>query len=147
MKGRETMRLPSNMLTTCLLAISLTAVSIPTIIPSASATTHSHPVGEDKGRYENESFRKITITKTGEGQYAIKGEARVNEANVRFVVTDGDKTLANSFVTASTGAPEWGSFSIDLKLDPSVKSPVLSLFEESAATGQRIHELTIPLPK
>ena len=141
------MQFRTNMLTTCLLTMSLTAVSFPTIIPPAAASTHSHPVGEDKGRYENESFRNMTITKTGQGQYTIKGEARVNEANVRFVVTDGDKTLANSFVTASTGAPEWGSFSIDLKLDPSAKSPVLSLFEESAATGQRIHELNIPLPK
>ncbi|MFS0915695.1 Gmad2 immunoglobulin-like domain-containing protein [Brevibacillus sp. 179-C 1.1 NHS] len=141
------MRLRSKMLTTCMLAISLTTVSFPTIIPPAAAHVHSHPVGEDKGRYENESFRNITITKTGEGQYTIKGEARVNEANVRFVVTDKDKTLANSFVTASMGAPEWGSFSIDLKLDPNAKSPVLALFEESAATGQRIHELRVPLPK
>lgn len=141
------MRFQANVLTTCLLSMSLGVMSVPAALLPAAAHDHSQPVGENKGIYENESFRNISITKTGNGQYTIKGEARVNEANVRFIVTDGDKTLANSFVTASIGAPDWGSFSIQLNLDPHAKSPVLVLFEESAATGQRIHELSIPLPK
>lgn len=70
------------------------------------------------------------------------------EATVRFVVTDEGNTLADSFVTASQGAPEWGTFAINLSLDAAkLKAPVLTLFEESAESGQRIHELNIPLPK
>lgn len=114
----------------------------------ASATALEQPAGESGGKYENESFRNISVTKTGAGQYTVKGEARVFEATVRFVVTDGDATLADSFVTASQGGPAWGTFSINLNLDASkLKEPVLVLFEESAESGQRIHELKIPLPK
>ncbi|MGZ0049906.1 Gmad2 immunoglobulin-like domain-containing protein [Brevibacillus gelatini] len=140
------MRFHHKLMIVSLLAVG--SVCMPASAQSLPGSAMEQPAGEQGGKYENESFRNIAVTKTGPGQYAVKGEARVFEATVRFVVTDEGTTLADSFVTASQGAPEWGTFTINLSLDATkLKAPVLTLFEESAESGQRIHELNIPLPK
>jgi hypothetical protein len=119
----------------------------PGFVPDQAKVAAATQAGEGKHIHENESFRNIVVEKTAPGQYVIKGEARVLTGNVRYDVTDGQRELLNSFVTASRGGPHWGMFEINLNLPGERKGGLMMiLFEESAVTGQRIHPLKIPLP-
>ena len=97
---------------------------------------------------ENAAFRNIDVTGSG-GNYVINGEARTFEANVQYEVEDGHFLYVEGFTTASTGAPEWGTFTIRINI-PSSDLPenatlMLILFETSAQDGSRINELPIVL--
>ncbi len=99
--------------------------------------------------YKNEIFQDVTVVKTGEDTYTIKGKARIFEAVVDYVVEDGHNELAKGSVQATKGAPEWGEFTIDLnvKKDEPNSTLILILFETSANDGSRQKELMIALPQ
>lgn len=96
---------------------------------------------------ENERFRNISIFRDRQDSFIVRGEARVYEGTVSWVVEDGHLQLSKGFVTAEQGAPGWGEFTI--KVSGRKKNPHttlhLILFEESPQDGSRQFILPIPL--
>jgi hypothetical protein len=97
---------------------------------------------------ENEAFRNIKVSGF-QGNYTITGEARVYEGTVQYEVSDGHIVFAKNFVTASSGGPDWGTFSIEVNIAkddlPEYGTLIVFLFEESAKDGSIINELPIVL--
>lgn len=96
---------------------------------------------------ENQAFQNVQVTEP-QIQYLIQGEARVWEAVFHYRVKSGNEVLAKGNKMASKGAPEWGAFSLDIRLAKSQvkgKNLQLELFEKSAKDGSEINKLTIPL--
>ena len=96
----------------------------------------------------NSAFRNIIVT--GEqGIYTVTGEARVFEATFHYEVSDGHFVYQQGFLTTSAGAPEWGTFTLDISVSPEdlPENGTLSLglYEESANDGSIINELGIAL--
>lgn len=127
--------------------------------PSAEtpAPNEQQPPAQNSGQaadeadesYGNDAFQKVTVRKTGEDTYEVKGQAKVFEAVFRYVVEDGHNELTEGSVQTSAGAPEWGDFTqtIQVKKAEPNSTLLLILFEESAKDGSRQHELIIPLPE
>jgi hypothetical protein len=103
--------------------------------------THGEPL-------QNQAFCNIKVSGF-QGNYTVTGEARVFEATVQYEVEDGHFILQEGFVTASEGAPGWGTFTINISIPkenlPNNGMLTLFLFEESANDGSRLHELPVPL--
>ena len=99
--------------------------------------THGDPT-------ENPAFRNISVSGSS-GNYVVTGEARVFEATVQYEVEDGHFIYLDGFVTASDGAPAWGTFTININIPeadlPDNATLMLILFEESAEDGSRINEI------
>lgn len=97
--------------------------------------------------YANARFKGVTVEKTGEHSFLIKGKAQIFEANISWVVEDGHDELKKGFEMTDAGAPEWGnfSFSIDVAKKRENSTLTLILFESSAKDGSRQHELPIVL--
>lgn len=78
---------------------------------------------------------------------SIRGQARVFEATFTIELEDGHDVLAKQVVTASAGAPEWGDFAVELKLEKVPTSPhgTLLFVTYSAEDGSRQEELVVPL--
>ena len=97
---------------------------------------------------ENQAFRNITVSGS-QGNYVVSGEARVFEATVQYEVEDGHFIYQEGFVTASEGAPGWGTFTLNINIPeaslPEYGTLSLILFEESAEDGSRMHELIVTL--
>src|SRR5660397_31273 len=103
--------------------------------------THEDPT-------ENQAFRNITVSGS-QGNYVVTGEARVLEATIQYDVEDGHFVLLEGFATASEGATDWGTFTININIPeanlPGNATLMLILFEESADDGSRINELPVVL--
>ncbi|KZE47290.1 sporulation protein [Brevibacillus parabrevis] len=99
--------------------------------------------------YANDIFRNVTVKKTGEDTFEVKGQAQVFEAVVNYVVEDGHNELTQGFFQTSSGAPEWGDFTQTVKVKKAEPNSTLMLilFEASAKDGSRRSELIIPLPE
>lgn len=99
--------------------------------------------------YANDIFRNVTVKKTREDAFEVKGQAQVFEAVVNYVVEDGHNELAQGFFQTSAGAPEWGDFTQTVKVKKAEPNSTLMLilFEASAKDGSRRMELIIPLPE
>lgn len=99
--------------------------------------------------YGNDIFQKVTVAKTGDDTFEIKGQARVFEGVFQYVVEDGHNELTEGTVNTSAGAPEWGDFTHTVKVKKAEPNSTLMLilFEVSAKDGSRQHELIIPLPE
>jgi hypothetical protein len=97
--------------------------------------------------FQNEKFRNVQIEQIDSHMFRISGEARVYEANVRYVIEDGHYELKQGYITAANAAPEWGSFreTITFERRDRNRSVLLILFEESAEDGSRQDELIIRL--
>ena len=106
--------------------------------PSAPSTTKT---------YANQRFRSVTIQKTGDNKYTIKGEAQIFEANFSWVVEDGHDELLSGHEMTDAGAPEWGDFSFTIEVAKKRANSTLTLvlYEVSAKDGSRQHELPIVL--
>ena len=100
-----------------------------------------------KKTYANERFKEVTIEKTGNHTFLIKGKGQVFEANFNWVVEDGHEELKRGYTTTNAGAPAWGdfSFSIDAPKKRANSTLHLIIFELSAKDGSRQHELPILL--
>lgn len=97
---------------------------------------------------ENSAFRKIAVSGT-QGTYVVTGEARIFEATYQYEVSDGHVMFMQGYGMASTGAPDWGTFTIEVNVSPS-DLPAngtlsLTLFEYSAKDGSIINELGVVL--
>jgi glucose/arabinose dehydrogenase len=99
--------------------------------------------------FENEIFQEVTVKKIKDGEYLVRGKARVFEAMVDYVVEDGHNELTKGSVMADQGAPEWGNFQFTLQVKKAEANSTLMLilYETSAKDGSRRLELPIPLPE
>lgn len=103
--------------------------------------THGDPT-------ENQAFRNIAVSGS-QGNYVVAGEARIFEATLQYEVEDGHFVYIEGFETASVGAPDWGTFTINIDLPeedlPQNATLMLNLFESSPMDGSRINELPVVL--
>ncbi len=97
--------------------------------------------------YENERFKEVTVQKTGEHTFQIKGKAQIFEASFSWVVEDGHQELKKGHEMTDAGAPEWGNFqfTVDVKKDRENSTLMLILFESSPKDGSRQYELPVLL--
>lgn len=93
-------------------------------------------------------FRNVTVT-GGQGVYTVTGEARVFEATFQYEVSDGHFVHMAGFMTTSNGAPEWGTFTLEVNVAaedlPVNGTLTLFLYEESAADGSVINQQAVVL--
>jgi hypothetical protein len=97
--------------------------------------------------YSNERFKDVTVEKTGDNTYLIKGKAQIFEANFGWVIEDGHEELQRGHHMTDAGAPEWGSFSFTVtapKKNPNTTLHLI-LFESSPKDGSRQYELPLML--
>lgn len=97
---------------------------------------------------QNNAYRAIRVSGS-DGNYVVKGEARVFEAVMSYAVSDGHRYLLEKNLQLSEGAPEWSAFTLEIRI-PAEQLPVngtltLELFEYSAQDGSRINLLNVPL--
>lgn len=113
----------------------------------AEAIKPPSPSAQPK-EYSNARFKEVTITKSGENEYTIKGKGQIFEANFSYVVEDGHEELKKGHQMTDAGAPDWGNFkfTIDVPKKRPNSTLTLILFEISAEDGRRVHELPISLP-
>ncbi|MGP4062014.1 BsuPI-related putative proteinase inhibitor [Halobacillus sp. H74] len=103
----------------------------------------------EKHEGDGQAFREIEVT--GEnGQYVIKGEARVYEGSFLYRVEDGHNVQVEpTVVQVDEGAPAWSTFEIELDIPeedlPQFGTLTLSLYEESAKDGKETNVNYIPL--
>ncbi|TKI54837.1 sporulation protein [Brevibacillus antibioticus] len=120
---------------------------------SEPPTTPEKPPTEQPAQqetvYANDIFRNVTVKKTAQDTFEIKGQASVFEAVLNYVVEDGHNELTQGFVQATTAAPDWGDFTHTLKVKKAEPNSTLTLilFETSMKDGSRRMELIIPLPE
>jgi len=87
-----------------------------------------------------QTFRNVKVTENDDGNYTVTGEARAFEASFAYNVEDGHNLLVpEQNVTASTGAPNWGTFEFDVNIAkdklPSNGTLTLTLYTKSAKDG------------
>ncbi len=117
----------------------------PSIDPAAvEDTTAAVP---ETSVYANERFKEVTVEKTGEHAFLIKGKGQIFEASFGWVVEDGHQELKKGHEMTDAGAPEWGNFqfTVDVKKDRENSTLMLILFESSPKDGSRQHELPVLL--
>lgn len=97
--------------------------------------------------YSNKRFRNVTVKKTGEHEFLVRGQGQVFEAAFSWVVEDGHEELKKGFQMTDAGAPEWGKFEFAINVAKRRDNSTLTLilFEASANDGSRQFELPIPL--
>ena len=109
--------------------------------------SNKNELKEDIKVYGNDRFRRVTIANIGQNNYMVKGEAQVFEAAFSWVIINGKKEIQKGHVMSDAGAPAWGKFEFQLKVnstDPASNLHLL-LFESSPKDGSRQHQLSIPL--
>lgn len=114
----------------------------------AETTKSKKPVViSPKKIYTNERFKEVTVEKTGDHKFLVKGKGQIFEASFNWVVEDGHEELKKGYTTTDAGAPEWGNFSftIDAPKKRANSTLRLILFESSAKDGSRQYELPILL--
>ncbi|MDN5347981.1 MAG: hypothetical protein PWP65_1545 [Clostridia bacterium] len=76
----------------------------------------------------------------------ISGQARVFEGNFLIQLDDGHAYLAEKWVKARAGAPEWGDFAVELPFqDPTSPSGTLTFLTMDPRDGTVKAELTVPV--
>ena len=95
--------------------------------------------------YSNQRFKDVTVEKTGEHTFLIRGKGQIFEASFNWVVEDGHEELQKGYTTTDAGAPEWGkfSFTVDVLKKRENSKLNLILFEISAKDGSRQYELPV----
>jgi hypothetical protein len=97
--------------------------------------------------YSNERFKDVTVTKSGDHSFLVKGKGQIFEANFGWVVEDGHDELQKGHQMTDAGAPAWGNFSFTIdvpKTNPN-STLLLILFESSPKDGRRTFELPVLL--
>lgn len=114
----------------------------------AKDTTDNNDREETK-TVENEAFKIMAPVPNQKihNNFILKGKARVFEATFQYKLEDDQHNiLAEGFITADKGAPEWGDFEVEISLKETTGTKaMLTIFEESAKDGSPQHELFIPL--
>jgi hypothetical protein len=112
-----------------------------------SDTVYNDPSEISPKVYSNARFRNVTVEKTGDHTFVIRGQGQIFEANFNWVIEDGHDELQKGYTMTDAGAPEWGNFKFTVtapKPDPNTTLHII-LFESSAKDGSRQHELPILL--
>lgn len=125
-----------------------TATPPPTVVtatPSPSPTPRPSPLVSAKG------FITVNEPLSGEqikGGVTISGEATVFEANVLYrVVTTTGKVLAQGHTTATAGAPQKGTFKVEVRFEaPYYGEPgFVEVFERSPKDGTISDIVRVPV--
>jgi len=97
--------------------------------------------------YFNKRFKDVTVEKTGNDTFLIRGKAQIFEATLNWSVEDGHEELKKGFQMTDAGAPEWGKFEFTIHVPKKRKNSTLTLilFESSPKDGSRQYELPIVL--
>ena len=97
--------------------------------------------------YSNQRFKDVTVEKTGEHTFLIRGKGQIFEASFNWIVEDGHEELQKGYTTTDAGAPEWGKFSFTVDVPKKRENSKLNLilFETSAKDGSRQYELPVLL--
>jgi len=116
-------------------------------IPNLNPIDTQMPEPDQAKRYANFRFKDVTVEKTGEHRFTIKGKGQIFEATFGWVVEDGHNELLKGFEMTDAGAPEWGNFtfSIEVKKQRPNSTLMLILYETSAKDGSRQYELPVLL--
>ena len=111
---------------------------------SASATGSGLPTATPT---RNIVVNAPTAGQTVRSPIRIAGVARVFEASVAYEVTSGAQTLAGGFTTASAGAPEWGTFAVDVVVPPGTlaTSATVRVFSRSMRDGSVQDLVEVPV--
>lgn len=98
-------------------------------------------------KFDNDTFKEVTVSKINDTTFTINGKARVFEAQFGWDIEDGHDVLKSGFVKADAGAPEFGTFSFRVSAQKTQPNSTLHLvlFENSPKDGSRQHELPIKL--
>jgi hypothetical protein len=114
---------------------------------AASASSDSTNHLENAGMYANETFKDVTVKKTGDHEFKIRGKGQIYETAFNWVVEDGHRELKKGYVAPDEGAPAWGKFvfTIDVEKEDPNTTLHLILFEPSPKNMSRKHKLSIPL--
>lgn len=110
-------------------------------------TVYKDSIGMSPKVYSNERFRNVTVEKTGENTFTIRGQGQIFEANFNWVIEDGHEELQKGYTMTDAGAPEWGNFSFTVtapKKNPNSTLHII-LFESSPKDGSRQYELPVLL--
>ena len=110
-------------------------------------TVYSDSIGISPKVYSNERFRNVTVEKTGENTFTIRGQGQIFEANFSWVIEDGHEELQKGYTMTDAGAPEWGNFNFTVtapKKNPNSTLHII-LFESSPKDGSRQYELPVLL--
>ncbi len=115
--------------------------------PRPRDTVYNDPDGVSPKVYFNERFRDVTIEKTGENTFLIKGKGQIFEANFNWVIEDGHDELQKGYAMTDAGAPEWGNFTFTVTAPKKRPNSTLHIiiFESSPKDGSRQYELPILL--
>ena len=133
-----------------------TGIKNDTVVTQETTTIQTEKVDSTKSNesvalvpkiYANARFKEVTVEKTGDNTFLIKGKGQIFEANFNWVVEDGHEELKTGYTTTDAGAPEWGNFSFTIDAPKKRANSTLHLiiFELSANDGSRQHELPILL--
>ena len=97
--------------------------------------------------YANKRFRNVTVEKTGDHQFRVRGQGQIFEASFGWVVEDGHDELKQGYSTTDAGAPAWGNFDFLVQVEKKEPGTTLHLilFETSAKDGSRQYELPVLL--
>ncbi|WP_102347381.1 BsuPI-related putative proteinase inhibitor [Bacillus sp. Marseille-P3661] len=97
----------------------------------------------------NSAFRNIEASGKN-GEYVVKGEARVFEGSFLYTVEEGhDYLIEETAVQVNEGAPEWSSFELKISI-PQDQLPVngtltLSMYERSAKDNSIVNQYFVKL--
>lgn len=97
--------------------------------------------------YGNDRFQDVTVKKTGEHLFLIKGRAKVYQAAFSWIAEDGHNVLKKGFAITNAGLLEWGNFifTADVQKRRNNSTVTLTMFEASSKENRREGELTIVL--
>lgn len=118
-------------------------------VPSDDVESNTDSNGDTEVDNENTAFQNIEVS--GEnGEYVVKGEARVFEGVFYYSVEDGDDYLVEETnVTVNDGAPAWSPFEIKISIPedqlPSNGTLTLELFEKSAKDNSIVNQSYVKL--
>ena len=110
-------------------------------------TVYVDSIGIGPKVYSNERFKDVTVERTGDSTFVIRGKGQIFEANFSWVIEDGHNELKKGYTMTNAGAPEWGDFSFTVnaaKQNPNSTLHII-LFESSAKDGSRQYELPVML--
>lgn len=110
-------------------------------------TVYTDPSGISPKVYSNERFKDVTVERTGDSTFVVRGKGQIFEANFNWVVEDGHDELKRGYTMTNAGAPEWGDFNFTItaaKRNPNTTLHLI-LFESSAKDGSRQYELPLLL--
>ena len=108
--------------------------------------------GIDRSAFDGSIRPLILVERPNPGQtvtdpFTIEGEANTFEANVQWVMTDGDGLIVGEgFTTATAGNGTWGRYTIEVDVPDGLSGRgAVIVFETSARDGARVHVVEYPI--